>query len=51
MTAAIIALAFYTWAGAVDALRGEARPGAAVAIEFGSLMLIGLVAGLILHRP
>jgi hypothetical protein len=50
LTAAIIALAFYTWAGAADALRGEAS-GRAVAVEFGSLMLIGLVAGLILHRP
>lgn len=50
VTAAIIALAFYAWAGAVEALRGEA-PGRAVAAEFGALMLIGLVAGLLLHRP
>jgi hypothetical protein len=50
LTAAIIALAFYTWAGAVDALRGEAS-GRAVAAEFGSLVLVGLVAGLLLHRP
>ena len=49
LTSAIIALAFYTWAGAVDALRGDAS-GRAVAAEFGSLMLIGLVAGLLLHR-
>jgi hypothetical protein len=50
LTAAIIALAFYAWTGAVDALRGEA-PGRAVAAEFGSLALVGLVAGLLLHRP
>jgi hypothetical protein len=49
LTAAIIALAFYTWGGAVDALRGDAS-GRAVAAEFGSLMLIGLVAGLLLTR-
>ena len=50
LTAAIIALAFYTWGGAVDALRGDAS-GRAVAAEFSSLMLIGLVAGLLLTRP
>ena len=38
LTSAIIALAFYTWGGAVDALRGDAS-GRAVAAEFGSLML------------
>lgn len=48
--AAIVALAFYTWAGAAEALRGEAS-GRAVAVEFGSLMLVGLVAGMLLHRP
>lgn len=48
--AALIALAFYTWAGAVDALRGGAS-GRSVAAEFGSLMLLGLVVGLLLHRP
>ena len=50
LTAAIIALAFYTWGGAVDALRGDSS-GRAVAAEFGSLVLVGLVAGLLLHRP
>jgi hypothetical protein len=50
LTAAIVALAFYAWTGAVDALRGGA-PGRAVAAEFGSLALVGLVAGLLLHRP
>ena len=50
LTAAIVALAFYAWTGAVDALRGEAS-GRAVAAEFGSLALVGIVAGLLLHRP
>jgi hypothetical protein len=48
--AALMALAFYTWGGAVDALRGTAS-GRSVAIEFGALLLLGLVVGLILHRP
>jgi hypothetical protein len=48
--AAIMALAFYLWGGAVDDLRGE-RSGRAVAAEFGALMVFGLVAGLLLHRP
>lgn len=50
LTAAIVALAFYAWTGAVDALRGEVS-GRAVAAEFGSLALVGIVAGLLLHRP
>jgi hypothetical protein len=50
LTAAIVALAFYAWTGAVDALRGESS-GRAVAAEFGSLALVGIVAGLLLHRP
>jgi hypothetical protein len=48
--AAIVALAFYTWGGAVDTLRGGAS-GRSVAIEFGALLLLGLVVGLVLHRP
>jgi hypothetical protein len=48
--AALIALAFYSWAGAVEAIRGGAS-GRSVAIEFGSLMLLGLIVGLVLHRP
>ena len=48
--AAIVALAFYTWAGAVDALRGGSS-GRSVAMEFGALVLLGLIVGLILHRP
>lgn len=48
--AAIMALAFYTWGGAVDTLRGGAS-GRAVAVEFGALVMVGVVAGLLLHRP
>lgn len=48
--AALMALAFYAWGGAVDALRGTAS-GRSVAIEFGALLLLGLLVGLILHRP
>jgi hypothetical protein len=48
-TSALVALTFYTWAGAADAL-GQGATGRSVAAEFGSLMLIGLVVGLILSR-
>lgn len=48
--AALMALAFYAWSGAVDTLRGSAS-GRSVAIEFGALLLLGLVVGLILHKP
>lgn len=48
--AALMALAFYTWSGAVDALRGGAS-GRSVAVEFGALVLLGLFVGLILYRP
>jgi hypothetical protein len=48
--AGLVALTFYTWAGAVDALRGGASPRN-VAIEFGALMVVGLVFGALLHRP
>ncbi len=47
--AALVALAFYTWGGAVDALRGEAS-GWSVAREFGALTVLGLAIGLILSR-
>jgi hypothetical protein len=50
VTASLMALAFYTWGGAVDALRGGAS-GRAVAVEFGALMLVGLIVGLFLYRP
>jgi hypothetical protein len=48
--AALMALVFYAWTGAVDALRSGAT-GRGVAVEFGSLMLLGLVVGMVLHRP
>ena len=48
-SAALIALAFYTWGGAVDALR-EGSSGRSVAVEFGSLLVIGLIVGLFLYR-
>lgn len=47
--AALMALAFYTWGGAVDALRGEAS-GRSVAAEFGTLTALGLLIGLWLSR-
>lgn len=47
--AALVALAFYTWGGAVDALRGEAS-GWSVAREFGALTVLGLAIGLLLAR-
>lgn len=50
VTAALVGLAFYTWGGAVDALRGGAS-GRSVAVEFGALMVLGLVVGLFLYRP
>jgi hypothetical protein len=48
--AGLVALAFYTWAGAVEALR-DGRSGRSVAIEFGSLVLLGLIVGLLMYRP
>ena len=50
VTAALVGLTFYTWGGAVDALRGGAS-GRSVAIEYGALMALGLVVGLFLYRP
>ncbi len=50
MAPALIALAFYAWSGAAEALRGPAS-GRSIAVEFGSLALFGLVVGLLLHRP
>ncbi len=50
VTAALLALAFYTWAGAVDALGGGAS-GRSVTVEFGALVLLGLVVGLFVYRP
>ena len=48
--AALMALAFYAWGGAVEALRRNAS-GRSVAVEFGALLVLGLLVGLFLHRP
>jgi hypothetical protein len=48
--AALIAFAFYMWGSAVDTLRTPVS-GRAVAAEFGALLLIGLLVGLIMHKP
>lgn len=50
VSAALMALAFYTWSGAVEALR-EGASGRSVAVEFGALVLLGLFVGLFLYRP
>jgi hypothetical protein len=50
VTASLMALTFYTWGGAVEALRSGAS-GRSVAAEFGALMLVGLIVGLFLYRP
>jgi hypothetical protein len=50
VAAALMALTFYTWGGAVDMLRGGAG-GRSVAIEYGGLVLVGLVVGILLYRP
>lgn len=47
--AALMALAFYMWAGVVDLLSGNAS-GRAVVGEYGALLLLGLAIGLLLHR-
>lgn len=46
---ALIALAFYAWTGAVEALEGGSSPRS-VAAEFGSLALLGLVIGVLFYR-
>ncbi len=45
---AIIALAFYVWGGAADALQNGAS-GRSVVLEFGSLAILGLLVALLLH--
>jgi hypothetical protein len=47
---ALTALAFYAWGGAVEALGGE-DSGRSIALEFGALVLLGIVVGLLLYRP
>lgn len=49
IVAGLVALAFYTWAGATEAL-SEGASGRSVATEFGSLLLVGLVVALLMHR-
>ena len=49
VVAALLALAFYAWGGAVDALRGESS-GGSVAAEFGALTALGLILGLLMSR-
>lgn len=48
--AVLTGFAFYVWSKATEALRGDAS-GRSVAMEFGALALVGIVAGLLLHRP
>jgi len=47
---AILALGFHAWAGAAEALDTGAR-GRSVAVEFGSLALLGLLVALLLRVP
>jgi hypothetical protein len=47
---ALIAYAFYVWSSAAETLRSPVS-GRSVAIEFGALLLVGLVAGLLMHHP
>lgn len=46
---AIVALAFYTWSGAADAL-SHGSNARSVAIEFGSLALLGMLVALLMHQ-
>lgn len=46
---ALVALAFYVWGGAADALGGGSSPRS-VAFEFGSLALLGLVVALLMAQ-
>ncbi len=45
---AVLALAFYSWAGAADALQGGSS-GRAVALEFGLLAVLGVAVALVFH--
>ena len=46
---ALMALAFYAWAGAAQAL-ADGEPGRSVAMEFGALVILGIVVAFLLHR-
>jgi hypothetical protein len=45
----VVALSFYVWGGAADAL-GSGSTSRAVALEFGSLALLGLVVALLMGQ-
>ena len=47
--AALMALTFHAWSGAAEMLSGRAS-GRSVGVEFGSLLVFGLLVGMILHR-
>ncbi len=47
--AALMALTFHAWSGAAEMLSGSAS-GRSVGVEFGSLLVFGLLVGMILHR-
>jgi hypothetical protein len=46
---ALVALTFYAWGGAAEALQSGSSPRA-VAMEFGTLAVLGLLVALFLHR-
>lgn len=46
---ALVALAFYAWSGAVDAIQ-EGASLRSVALEFGAMAILGLVVALLLHQ-
>ncbi len=47
---AIVALTFHAWGGAVEALQ-EGASLRSVALEFGTLGLLGLIVAFLLHQP
>ena len=46
---ALVALAFYVWGGAADSLGGGATPRS-VALEFGSLALLGVIVAILMAQ-
>lgn len=47
---AVVAVIFYAWSGAADALDGGSSVRS-VAVEFGSLALLGLIVALLMRQP
>lgn len=47
---AVVAVIFYAWSGAADALDGGSS-ARAVVLEFGSLALLGLIVALLMRQP